>query len=194
VGYIHFAELFGARFSSHTLALGEQVVRLIGVDTSKPDLNQGELGRARHLWLFDECAKPADVKIIALHHHLVSIPGTGRERNILWDAGDILEILSETGADLVLCGHKHVPYVWEVGGITLSTSGTAITRRTRGKTPPSFSLLQVLPDKIVVTMRNTGESTGRTAVVERRRLAPPVARPARGRQAAEAGSASESSG
>lgn len=190
VGYIHFAETLGPRYSSDMMELAGQQVLLVGVDTSKPDLNQGELGRVRHLWLFDQFSQQADFKILALHHHLVSVPGTGRERNILWDAGDMIEILAETGVDLVLCGHKHVPYVWEMAGMTLSTSGTACTKRTRGKTPPSFSIVRVEQERIAITMRNTGQATGRTAVVARN--LPPdggSARRRRGLQAAEVASA-----
>lgn len=184
VGYLHYAEFFGAPYSSQLLHVGGQSVRVVGVDTAKPDLNQGELGRGKHLWLYDEFTSEADLKILALHHHLVSVPGTGRERNILWDAGDILEILSETGVDLVLCGHKHVPYAWEVNGMAISTSGTACTRRTRGRTPPSFSIVRVTPEETVISMRNSGLPTGRTASIPRR-SAVQLARPQRGRQAAE---------
>jgi 3',5'-cyclic AMP phosphodiesterase CpdA len=188
VGYVHFAETLGPRYSSNMLQLGGQKVLLVGVDTSKPDLNQGELGRVRHLWLYEQFSQEADFKILALHHHLVSVPGTGRERNILWDAGDIIEILAETGVDLVLCGHKHVPFVWEMAGMTLSTSGTACTRRTRGKTPPSFSIVRVMPDRVEVVMRNTGQSTGRNASVARMRPHDTGAiRRRRGLQAAQAG-------
>ena len=45
---------------------------------------------------------------------LVAIPGTGRDRNQVWDAGDALEILRSVGVDIVLGGHRHVPYVWPV--------------------------------------------------------------------------------
>ncbi len=187
VGYIHFSETLGPRYSSRIMQLGGQQVMLIGVDTSKPDLNQGELGRSNHLWLYEQCSQEADFKILALHHHLVSVPGTGRERNILWDAGDILEILVETGVDLVLCGHKHVPYVWEMAGMTLSTSGTACTKRTRGKTPPSFSIVRVEPERTVIEMRNTGQATGRTAAVARKHpLDVGNSRQRRGVQAAKA--------
>jgi 3',5'-cyclic AMP phosphodiesterase CpdA len=188
VGYVHFADTLGPRYSSTMLQLGGQNVLLVGVDTSKPDLNQGELGRVRHLWLYEQFSQEADFKILALHHHLVSVPGTGRERNILWDAGDIIEILAETGVDLVLCGHKHVPYVWEMAGMTLSTSGTACTKRTRGKTPPSFSVVRVLPDRVEIAMRNSGQATGRHASVARMRPRDPgPLRRRRGLQAAQVG-------
>ena len=42
------------------------------------------------------------------------MPGTGRERNIVNDAGDTLETLQRANVDLVLSGHKHVPYAWRL--------------------------------------------------------------------------------
>jgi hypothetical protein len=73
--------------------------------------------------------------------------------------------------------------------MTLSTSGTACTQRTRGKIPPSFSIVHVEPERMVIVMRNSGQSTGRTVVVPRK---PPhenavADRRRRGLQAAEAG-------
>ena len=49
--------------------------------------------------------------------------------------GDVLEILDRHGVDLVLAGHRHVPYTWQVNGTLIVTSGTACTWRTRGETP-----------------------------------------------------------
>lgn len=171
VGHVHFDALFGGRNSARTVELPhteEGRVRVICADSSRPDLNQGELGADRYGWLRDELtADPGAFSILAIHHHLVSVPGTGRERNILWDAGDILQILSESHADLVLSGHKHVPFAWQIDGMVVSTSGTPCTRRTRGRTPPSFNLVAVSPDEIVVNMRNTGSDTGRRVSVNR---------------------------
>ena len=47
---------------------------------------------------FDE---PGDIRIVAVHHHLVPIPGTGRERNIVLDAGDLLLTLVGLDVDIV---------------------------------------------------------------------------------------------
>lgn len=178
VGLVHFGSLFPPVGGSATLPLrgtGGSAL-LVAADTSKPDLNQGEFGRGRLNRLTQEMLpSTADVKILIIHHHLVSVPGTGRERNILWDAGDLLEVLSECRADLVLCGHRHVPFVWQVNGIVVAMSGTACTRRTRGRTPPSFNIIRVTPERIEVTMRNTGEPTQRVVTMPRRpqvRIAP----------------------
>jgi 3',5'-cyclic AMP phosphodiesterase CpdA len=73
----------------------------------------------------------------------VSIPGTGRERNIVFDAGDLLLTLVRLDIDLVLSGHKHVPFFWGLNGMLLCNSGTAGTRRTRGTSSPSWNEIQI---------------------------------------------------
>ena len=49
------------------------------------------------------------------------------ELNQVLDAGDVLSLLRQTGVDLVLAGHRHVPYVWPVAGMLLVHSGTVST-------------------------------------------------------------------
>ena len=173
VGFTHFQRLFPPAFHKAIVPLpkemGEGLARIIGVDTSRPDLDQGELGRDSYAGLYHELGgSDEDLKVLVMHHHLVSVPGTGRERNILWDAGDLLEILNECHVDLVLCGHRHVPYVWRVNEIVVAMSGTACTHRTRGRTPPSFNIIRVFPEAIEVTMRNAGLPTRRVSVFPRR--------------------------
>jgi len=165
VGYLHFTELFGTRwdrremrFEHHDPDVGCELVRVVSVDSSKPDLDDGEVGRHRYLWLAEQLEGPQAFTIVAIHHHLVGIPGTGRERNVVFDAGDVLAILDEFGVDLVLAGHKHVPYVWRVNGTLIATSGTASTWRTRGQTPPSYNLVEVTADAIEVAIVALDES------------------------------------
>ncbi len=157
VGYVLFERQFGERYRSWDFtftvpgsdALGESVF-VVGVDSTKPDLDDGELGRHRHKWLRDTLTGDKGLKLVALHHHLVTIPGTGRERNIVWDAGEVLEILTECDVELVLAGHKHVPYVWQVGPTLVVTSGTAATWRTRGDIQPSYNMIEITPESFEV--------------------------------------------
>jgi len=174
VGYVRFEELFGPRYFSARLPFSadgkpDATVRVIAVDSSKPDLDDGEVGRDRHAWLAAQLDEPADFKIVMLHHHLVSIPRTGRERNIVWDAGDVLEILAEHGADLVLAGHKHVPYVWPIAGMLVTTSGTASTWRTRGAAPPSYNIIDIGPDDVAVSIVSSATGERDTLTFPRRR-------------------------
>ena len=165
VGYIHFPRYFGDRFSKfHKRFDSERAERLgatgftiVGADSSEPDLNDGQIGRERYGWIRDQFDEPDDIKIFALHHHLVSVPGTGRERNIITDAGDVLALLSSLDVDMVLSGHKHVPFFWGLNGILLANSGTATTRRVRGLTPPSWNEIQIDASTIKVYLRYEDE-------------------------------------
>jgi 3',5'-cyclic AMP phosphodiesterase CpdA len=157
VGYLHFEELFGPRTSImsfvHGRATGAHLsekVKVVAVDSNKADLDDGEVGAHNYDFIKRELSEDASFKIFILHHHLVHIPGTGRERNIVWDAGDMLQVLRDLEVDLVLSGHKHVPYAWPLAHMYLITSGTASTWRTRGRTPPSFNLITVREDEISI--------------------------------------------
>jgi 3',5'-cyclic AMP phosphodiesterase CpdA len=150
VGYVHFEELFGPRASTlsfiHCGDIGKHLseqVKVVAVDSNKADLNDGEVGRHNYDFIQREFAEEGVFKIFVLHHHLVHVPGTGRERNIVWDAGDVMQVLRDMRVDLVLSGHKHVPYVWPVAHMYLVTSGTASTWRTRGRIIPSFNLVEI---------------------------------------------------
>src|SRR5438128_1597464 len=101
-------------------------------------------------------AAPPDLRIFVCHHHLVAIPGTGRERNQVLDAGDVLALLRRARVDLVLSGHRHVPYVWPVGGMLLAHSGTVSTKRTRGFPYPAYNLIRIEERRIRVELREPG--------------------------------------
>ena len=109
VGYLHYEDLFGERADAHTFEAPEGKVQVVCVDSSKPDLDDGEIGRELYGWILDSFSGSAALRIFVMHHHLVAIPGTGRDRNQVWDAGDALEILRSVGVDIVLGGHRHVP-------------------------------------------------------------------------------------
>src|SRR6476661_2665911 len=70
---------------------------VVAVDSSEPDLNEGCVGRGRYSWIRKQFAHPADLRVFVLHHHLVPIPRTGRERSMVTDSGDVLELLTECG-------------------------------------------------------------------------------------------------
>ena len=87
VGWLHFEELFGERSS----VVRKGAVTVVAIDSTEPDLDHGHVGRGRYKWIEEEFSAPADLKIFVLHHHLLPVPGTGRERNVVYDAGDAIE-------------------------------------------------------------------------------------------------------
>ena len=55
-----------------------------------------------------------------MHHHLIAIPDTGYANVVgILDAGDTLRACLESKVDLVLCGHKHRPWLWNLGSLKL---------------------------------------------------------------------------
>ena len=151
VGYVHFRRLFGDPYSRYQGTFDrERAERLratgftvVGIDSSEPDVNEGRVGRDRYPWIREQFDEPDHIKILTVHHHLVGIPGTGRERNIVLDAADVLLTLTDLDIDLVLSGHKHVPFFWGVNGLLICNSGTAGTRRVRAGSPPSWNELHI---------------------------------------------------
>lgn len=150
VGDTHFEELFGSR--STELIFGG--VRVLGLDSSEPDLDNGRVGRQRYRWIEERFSEPDEFKVVALHHHLLPVPGTGRERNIVYDAGDLLRVLSNSGCNLVLCGHKHVPHVWRLEDMVIVNAGTACTHRLRGMTRASYNIIELHHDRIRVILKH----------------------------------------
>jgi Icc protein len=177
VGYLHFVDSFGPGDVPgkgdrvvHLTGSEDQAVTLVAMDSTKPDLAEGEIGRERYSWIRQQFSAPADLRIFALHHHLVPVPGTGRERNTVWDSGDVLSLLSEVGVDVVLSGHKHVPFVWLLNNLLVVNSGTVSSHRLRGYVRPSYNLLEITRDRIVVTMRYPGTGERHAAKLDRREM------------------------
>lgn len=150
VGDLHFEELFGSRSTE----LRFRGVRILGLDSSEPDLDAGRIGRNRYRWIEERFSEPDEFKIVALHHHLLPVPGTGRERNIVYDAGDVLRVLGGSGCDVVLCGHKHVPHVWRLEDMIVVNAGTACSHRLRGMTRASYNILEITEDRVKVILKH----------------------------------------
>jgi 3',5'-cyclic AMP phosphodiesterase CpdA len=152
VGYLHFEDLFGPRNS----VLHTDGMSIVAVDSSEPDVNEGCVGRGRYKWIRKQFAHPADLRVFVLHHHLVPIPRTGRERSMVTDSGDVLELLTECGVDIVLSGHKHVPYAWQLEEMFVLNAGTVSTTRLRGRVKPSYNIIEFTPSLVTVDQKIPG--------------------------------------
>jgi 3',5'-cyclic AMP phosphodiesterase CpdA len=174
VGHLHFTDAFGpgdvtGRADRALLLSGglDHTVQVVAIDSSQPDLPDGAVGRERYDWIRTHFGAVADTRLLVLHHHLLPVPGTGRERNVLADAGDVLGLVTGCGVDLVLSGHKHVPNVWLLNGTLLVNSGTASSHLLRGYVRPSYNVLEITDAEIVVTLRFPGIGERRMATLHR---------------------------
>ncbi len=138
VGYLLFEDLFGARSSCHA----SSGVTVVGVDSSQPDIDDGHVGREKYDWIA-KSFETDDFKVFALHHHLIPVPMTGREEQILVDSGDVLELLDSCGVNLVLCGHRHVPWVWRLNEMFVANAGTACSNKILARTTQCYNLIEI---------------------------------------------------
>ena len=111
-------------------------VTVVAVDSTEPDLDHGQIGRGRYGWIEEQfAAEPARA---AASSCCITIccrsRAPGRERNVVYDAGDAIECLQRAGVHLVLSGHKHVPYAWKLESLFVVNTGTVSTLRLRGNT------------------------------------------------------------
>ncbi len=155
-GDLIFEELFGTR----TPRFENSELVILGVDSTQPDLEEGHVGRETYPLIRETfCGREGKLKILALHHHIVPVPGTGRERDIPVDAGDLMQLIDELGIHLVLSGHKHKAWLWKVNGTYYITAGTATTHRLKGKDRPSFNLLEVVEEGVRLVRVNVADGS-----------------------------------
>lgn len=139
LGYKIFEEMYGTRFPFYE----DELVTIFGMDSTEPDIDDGHIGRENYPHIRKVFSGADNFKILCMHHHLIPIPGTGRERNILVDAGEVLSLCQEMKLDLVLSGHKHLPWVWRLEDMFIINAGTACTRRLKGRSHPSFNMINL---------------------------------------------------
>ncbi len=133
------------------------------VGTARPDRDEGEVGHRQNLWLntilknYDNSDKQIK-KIVAMHHHLIAIPDTGYTNVVgISNAGDVLRTCLENNVDLVVCGHKHRPWLWDLGTLKIAYAGTASSWRYRGVFEDTYNIIDILEDnKIKVDLKVVG--------------------------------------
>ena len=111
------------------------------------------------MWMehqLDQCVINDLSSILVLHHHVIPIPNTGRERNVLSDAGDLLKTLTTHEVDLILCGHKHVPNVWRINDTIVVNAGSIYSNKLRGKIGNSYNVYIIDDDTIEIFLNNVG--------------------------------------
>jgi len=152
-GYLVFKKYFPFETINE---LGNDVV-VVTLGTARPDRNEGEAGYRQNLWLERTMQKYKNkIKILAMHHHLVGIPDTGSDRVTVIDAGDVLRTILDTKVDLVLCGHKHRPWIWNFKDLSIVNAGTASSDRSRGLFENTYNIITVKDKKIQVDLKIVG--------------------------------------
>jgi 3',5'-cyclic AMP phosphodiesterase CpdA len=123
-------------------------VAIYVMNSPEPDRDEGRLGRRRQDFLAMKMKDlPKDMfKIVAFHHHVVPVPYSGRETNVLEDAGDVLELLLRNNVQLVLMGHRHVQRAIKIENTLFVNAGTLSCVRTRARLGNSFNVIDIAED------------------------------------------------
>jgi 3',5'-cyclic AMP phosphodiesterase CpdA len=181
-GYLRFEEVFGTRFPTYT----DETVVICGVDSSQPDLDVGHVGRSTLAQMADMMSIPGRTRILAVHHHLVPIPGDDPENPIPDNAEEVLKLCSDAGVDIVLAGHGHRPHFCSHGSTRLVTAGSATLLRPGGQDYPSFNVIRIERDTFCLqhvdvtggwgtqTIATTKVRHGVTVGTTRPRVMPPM--------------------
>lgn len=160
LGYKLFPEFFGKPSFIHTL----DSVTLIGLASSEPDKDDGHLGRARHQLIEQGVSQDNELTIVGFHHHLIPVPNSGREKNIIEDAGETLDIILKHNIPLVLMGHRHVPYGVKLHNSLLINAGTFSCTRTRARFHNTFNIIEVEERFIRITVVDITDSSRREMI------------------------------
>ena len=130
---------------------------LVTLGTARPDRDEGEVGYRQNVWLLRTLSKYANkTKIVAMHHHLIAAPDTGSDRIIVLDAGDVLQTALLAKVNLVLCGHKHRPWTWNLGPLNIAFAGTVSCDRMRGFFENSYNIITIEKGKVSVDLKVVG--------------------------------------
>lgn len=152
-GYLHFKKYF----PFDTVNELENDVVVVTLGTARPDRDEGEVGYRQNLWLERTVKKFKDkIIILAMHHHLIGIPDTGSARVEVIDAGDVLRTILATRVNLVLCGHKHRPWIWNFKELSIVNAGTASSERMRGFFENTYNIISIKNKKIHVDLKIVG--------------------------------------
>ena len=152
LGFKLFPEFFGEPSFFHEY----NELNFIGLASSEPDKDNGRLGRRRHKLIEKGINKNGKISIIGFHHHVVPVPNSGRETNIIDDAGETLDFLLKNKVPLVLMGHRHVPWAVKIQKTLLVNAGTFSCNRTRAHFGNTFNIIDIDNDEIKVNVINIG--------------------------------------
>jgi 3',5'-cyclic AMP phosphodiesterase CpdA len=117
-------------------------------------------------------AAPGALRIFALHHGLLPVPGRKlRDGDLTHRSGDVLALLADLGVDLALHGHIHRAHAWQLsdgrGSVLVASAGALVNDGRR-----DASYLEILAERGRLAIWRRSVSTGRpTLLYEGARIA-----------------------
>jgi 3',5'-cyclic AMP phosphodiesterase CpdA len=148
-GIVFFERYIGPR--RWKINFNDKDTLIIGLRSPRDNTSEGELGDEQIEWTVNQLKNSdCNLRVLALHHHLVAVPYAGTKRDTLIDAGEALELTQAYNIDLVLMGHRHVPHVWRFGNTALLYCGTSSSDKVRADELPCFNQISLYEDELEV--------------------------------------------
>jgi len=125
-------------------------LQIVGMDsTAFYALGRGKID----LKEFDRFSKKKNmIKCLAMHHHLIAIPGTG-EYNMLKNVDKVIEKIIKHNIQYVFHGHRHKmmhfrldSFIWDKrldNPVDIFACGTTLTNRTRGHDLSNYNQITI---------------------------------------------------
>ena len=178
-GIIFFEKFIGPRRS--TLLLPEKNTIIVGVCSAKDDVSTGEVGDEQLDWIARQFHdSKLENRVIAMHHHAIAVPYSGRKQTTLTDAGEMIELAQLFKVDLIIMGHKHIPHAYVIGPTTFLYGGTSTSNKVRADDSPSFNHIILDEGDLEVQMVNS-ITLEKTLLLERKDDSRKFVRPRRTR-------------
>jgi 3',5'-cyclic AMP phosphodiesterase CpdA len=151
VGDLLFEEMIGKRHIEYE----DDEIFVIGIDSTKPDLPGGIIHHPIIALVREELMKKErenKFKVVCFHHQLIPIPYTGKERSAIDDSGDMLQMLLEAKADLVLNGHRHTSNLYTLSSsekdLYIFNAGTFCCNKTRYRDLFTYAIIEIEGNKL----------------------------------------------
>jgi len=169
-GYLLFKQFF----SFNQVTEIEDAVVIV-LSSARPDRDDGEVGNRQNLWMEEALEKYGDkTKIVTIHHHVIPVPDTGADQITIIDAGDVLRSLVKSRVNLVLCGHRHRPWRWQMEQMQVVHAGSVSCEKLRGFFYNSYNVIEIKGRKIMPRLKIVGgDYIGFNEIVKRREILQP---------------------
>lgn len=143
--YARFAKAFGANLEPVHSSLD---LLVIGVNTTRAWRHKnGEVSTAQvqRVAKLLSAARPQQLRVVVVHQP-VAVVQASDQPDLLRGHGKATRAWAAAGADLVMGGHIHLPYVLALPGLARRLwavqAGTAVSSRTRSGVPNSVNILR----------------------------------------------------
>jgi 3',5'-cyclic AMP phosphodiesterase CpdA len=150
-----------ARFGGLAAGFRGADVHVVGVNSSPRLRSEALEVAARQM----RRAAPGALRIFALHHGLLPVPGRKlRDGDLTHRSGDVLALLADLQVDLALHGHIHRANAWQLsdgrGSIVVASAGALVNDGRR-----DASYLEVLAERGRLAIWRRSVSTGRPTLL-----------------------------